>query len=260
MSSRFTFGAADEIAPTWSPDGTRIVFSDNRSGTFDLYEKAATGQGEEKLLVHSDELKIASDWSRDGRYIAYSNQSKETGFDIFILPTFGDRKPITFLKTQFNELLPVFSPDGRFIAYQSNESGRRRSMSRAFRGPAVSGRSRRPEASEPNWRADGKEIVYRAPDQNLMAVEVKTGDSFQAGVPKPLFPARTAPGIARNRYIASARRPAVSHRRSLEARVDDADHRRAELGGRAGQVAVSFQLPDLSRTRESPSPFGRGPG
>jgi Tol biopolymer transport system component len=202
VSSRFTFGAADEIAPVWSPDGTKIVYSDNRTGSFDLYEKAANGQGDEKPLVHSDELKIANDWSRDGRYIAYSNQSKDTGFDIFVLPTFGDRKPIPFLKTSFNELLPVFSPDGRFIAYQSNESGRSEVYVQSFPVPAGKWQVSTAGGLEPKWRADGREIVYRAPDQNLMAVEVKTGDSFQAGVPKPLFPARTAPGLARNRYMA----------------------------------------------------------
>jgi Tol biopolymer transport system component len=202
VSSRFTFGAADEIAPVWSPDGTRIAFSDNRSGSFDLYEKAADGQGEEKLLVRSDDPKYASDWSPDGRYIAYVNQSKDTGFDIFILPTFGDRKPIPFLKTSFNEFWPVFSPDGRYIAYQSNESGRQEVYVQNFPGPGGKWQVSTAGGVEPKWRSDGKEIVYRAPDQNLMAVEVKAGDSFQAGVPKTLFPARTAPGIARNRYVA----------------------------------------------------------
>jgi Tol biopolymer transport system component len=203
VSSRFTFGAADEIGSTWSPDETRIVFSDNRTGSFDLYEKAATGQGEEKLLVHSDENKFASDWSRDGKYIAYANQSKDTGFDIYILPTFGDRKPTPFLKTSFNELWPVFSPDGRYIAYQSNESGRQEVYVQSFPGPGGKWQVSTAGGVEPKWRVDGKEIVYRAPDQNLMAVDVKAGDTFQAGVPKALFPARTAPGIARNRYAAA---------------------------------------------------------
>jgi eukaryotic-like serine/threonine-protein kinase len=203
VSSRFTFGASDEIAPTWSPDGSRIVFSDNRSGTFDLYEKAADGQGEEKLLLHSEDAKYASDWSRDGRYIAYVNQSKDTGFDIYVLPTFGDRKPIAFQKTSFNEFWPVFSPDGRFIAYQSNESGRQEIYVQSFPGPGGKWQVSTAGGVEPKWRADGKEILYRAPDQNLMAVDVKMGDSFQAGVPKVLFPARVSPGIARNRYVAA---------------------------------------------------------
>jgi Tol biopolymer transport system component len=203
VSSRFTFGAADEIGATWSPDETRIVFSDNRSGSYDLYEKAATGQGEEKLLVHSDENKFASDWSRDGKYLAYVNQSKDTGFDIFILPMTGDRKPVPFLKTSFNEFWPVFSPDGRYLAYQSNESGRQEVYVQSFPGPGGKWQVSTAGGVEPKWRADGKEIVYRAPDQNLMAVDVKAGDTFQAGVPKALFPARTAPGIARNRYVAA---------------------------------------------------------
>jgi eukaryotic-like serine/threonine-protein kinase len=203
VSSRFTFGAADEIAPVWSPDATRIVFSDNRSGTYDLYQKFADGQGEEKLLLHSDEDKYPSDWSRDGKYIAYVNQSKDTGFDIFILPTFGEAKPFPFVKTSFNEFWPVFSPDGRFLAYQSNESGRNEVYVQSFPGPGGKWQVSTAGGVEPKWNADGKEIVYRAPDQNLMAVEVKAADSFQAGVPKPLFAARVAPGIARNRYVAA---------------------------------------------------------
>ncbi len=203
VSSRFTFGAADEIAPIWSPDGTRIVFSDNRSGSYDLYEKSADGQGDEKLLLHSDDAKFASDWSRDGRYIAYVNQSKDTGFDIFVVPTFGDRKPMPFQKTSFNEFWPMFSPDGRLIAYQSNESGRQEIYVQSFPGPGGKWQVSTAGGVEAKWRADGKEILYRAPDQNLMAVDVKMGDSFQAGVPKVLFPARVSPGIARNRYVAA---------------------------------------------------------
>jgi Tol biopolymer transport system component/predicted Ser/Thr protein kinase len=204
VSSRFTFGAADEVAPLWSPDGSRIVFSDNRSGTYDLYEKAADGQGEEKLLLHSDELKIANDWSRDGRHIAFASQSKETAFDILLLPTFGDRKPVTFLKTPFVEMWPVFSPDGRFLAYQSNESGRMEVYVQSFPGPGGKWQVSTAGGVEPKWRGDGKELYYRAADQKLMAVEVKAGESFEAGVPRPLFMARVQPGLARNRYTATA--------------------------------------------------------
>jgi Tol biopolymer transport system component len=204
VSSRFTFGAADETAPLWSPDGSRIVFSDNRSGNYELYEKAADGQGEEKLLLHSDELTIANDWSRDGRYIAFASQSKETGFDILLLPTFGDRKPVTFLKTPFRELWPVFSPDGRYLAYQSNESGRAEVYVQSFPGPGGKWQVSTAGGVEPRWRGDGKELYYRALDQKLMVVEVKAGESFEAGVPKPLFMARVQPGLARNRYTATA--------------------------------------------------------
>jgi len=132
------------------------------------------------------------------------NQSKDTGFDIYILPTFGDRKPFAFAKTSFNEFWPVFSPDGRFLAYQSNESGRNEIYVQTFPGPGGKWQVSTAGGAEAKWRGDGKEIQYRALDQNLMAVDVKTDGGFEAGVPKALFPARVQPGIARNRYVAAS--------------------------------------------------------
>ena len=200
VSSRFTFGAGDAFAPLWSPDGRLIVFRQAQ----DLFEKAADGQGEEKLLFKSDELKVACDWTRDGRYIAFQSRGKETTWDIWVLPMFGDRKPIAFLKTQFAELLPVFSPDGRFLAYQSNESGRYEVYVQSFPGPGGKWQISTSGGVEPRWRADGKELYYRAPDQMLMAVEVQAGSSFAAGVPQPLFLGRFDVATVRNRYLPTA--------------------------------------------------------
>ena len=133
VSSRFTFSAGDAICPVWSPDGRRIVF---RAGAgWDLYEKPADGEGQEKPLLQSNEQKLPADFSRDGRYLAYQSRGKETGWDIWALPTFGDGKPFPFLKTRFAEVLPTFSPDGRYLAYQSNESGSAEVYVQSFPGP-----------------------------------------------------------------------------------------------------------------------------
>ncbi|MGE5715689.1 MAG: hypothetical protein ACM369_03475, partial [Acidobacteriota bacterium] len=201
VSSRFTFGAGDAAAPVWSPDGRLVVF---RQG-LDIFEKAAGGQGEEaKILLKSDELKVPTDWTRDGRYIAFQSRGKETNWDIWILPTFGDKKPIAFLKTQFAEALPVFSPDGRFLAYQSNESGRFEIYVQSFPGPGGKWQISASGGVEPRWRADGKELYYRAPDERLMAVAIQTGGSFTAGAPQPLFQGRFDMTPTRNRFLPTA--------------------------------------------------------
>ena len=109
--------------------------SANRNNQFDLFSKSVGGGGQEQLLLRTDEMKFAHSWSQDGRYIAFQSRGKKTGWDIWILPTFGDRKPTLFLQTSFNELRPAFSPDGRWLAYQSNESGRGEIYVQPFPGP-----------------------------------------------------------------------------------------------------------------------------
>jgi len=188
----------------WSPDGGTVVFSSDRDGNFDLFEKPASGEGEEKPLLKNEEMKIASDWSRDGRYIAFSSRAQKTNWDIWVLPTFGDRKPIPVVVGAFLELTPAFSPDGRFIAYQSNESGRPEIYVRSFPGPGGKWQVSTSGGVDPRWRSDGKELFYRALDQKLMAVEIQVAASFQAGIPRPLFPGRTQPGTARNKYLSTA--------------------------------------------------------
>ncbi|HEV2063116.1 MAG TPA: hypothetical protein VGS00_01035, partial [Thermoanaerobaculia bacterium] len=204
VNSRFTFGTGNNISPLWSPDGGTIVFSSDREGNYDLYEKPATGQGEEKLLLKNDEFKFACNWSRDGQYIAYSSAGKKTGWDTWALPTFGDRKPIPVITGSFNEFLPSFSPDGRFIAFVSNESGRPEIYVQTFPGRGGKWQVSTSGGSDASWRGDGKELFYRAADQKLMAVDIQLGSSFQAGIPRALFLARVQPGNARNKYVASA--------------------------------------------------------
>jgi Tol biopolymer transport system component len=180
------------------------VFRSDRNGTIDLFEKPASGQGEDKILFKSDEAKVATGWSRDGRYIAFSSQNAKTGWDCWALPTFGDRKPLPIVARPFTELNPTFSPDTRFVAYQSNESGTQEIYVQSF--PVASGKWQISSTggSDASWRADGKELFYRSADQKLMAVEIQAGETFKAGIPQPLFPARLRSGVARNKYVAAA--------------------------------------------------------
>jgi Tol biopolymer transport system component/predicted Ser/Thr protein kinase len=205
VNSRFTLGPGNNFRPVWSPDGATIVFTSDRGGGGDLYEKTTRGPAEEKLLLHTDEYKSALSWSKDGKYITYASLSPKNRFDLWALPTFGDKKPIPIAVSPFNEVNPALSPDGRYVAYVSNESGRDEIYVQTFPGAGGKWQVSNGGGSDPSWRDDGKEMYYRSPDQKLMAVEVHTvGADFQAGVPRALFPIQIRPGNPRNKYAPSA--------------------------------------------------------
>jgi Tol biopolymer transport system component len=196
VSTRFTFDPARDANPVWSPDGTQIVFTSSRKGLFDLYRKPASGAGEDQLLLQSNESKYPQDWARDGRFLLYAVISKNSGSDLWVLPASGgapgEGKPAPFLATPFSENHGQFSPDGRWVAYTSNESGGSDVYVRAF--PASSDGGGKWQVSnaggrQPRWRRDSKELFYFSLDDKLMSVEVSAGLTFKAGVPKPLFAA-----------------------------------------------------------------------
>jgi serine/threonine protein kinase len=189
--SRFTFDPANEIAPVWSPDGSRIVFASNRDGVAHIYQKMANGTGNDEVLFKATDPTGPHDWSPDGKFILFGVLSPKTNVDIWLLPLFGDQKPASFIQTEFTETQGRFSPDERWVAYTSNESGSYQVYVRSFPTSGGKWQVSTGGGAQPQWRHDGKELFYLAPDRNVMAVEVNgTGPTFVPGVPKPLFEAR----------------------------------------------------------------------
>src|SRR3990172_8928900 len=166
-TSRFTSNPAADFFPVWSPDGNRIVFSSTRvAGGNDLFRKMSSGAGEEELLLRSGATNVATDWSADGRFILYQALDPRTNYDLWALPVEADRKPIVLLQTAFSEGEGRLSPDGRWLAYTSDESGRPEVYVRAFLRPGGSQLISTSGGRQPMWRRkDGKELFYILPDR-----------------------------------------------------------------------------------------------
>ncbi|HEY6050449.1 MAG TPA: protein kinase, partial [Thermoanaerobaculia bacterium] len=194
---RFTYSAGAEFAPVWSPDGRQIVFAhDPGNGSVRLRLKKLGDTGDGDDLLAPTNFQIPHDWSSDGRFIVYTDDDPKTHNDIWILPMDGDRKPNPFLKTSFEESDARMSPDERFIAYVSDESGRSEVYVATF--PTGAGRRRVSVqgGSQPRWRRDGRELFFLAADARLMAVPVRAGEPMDLGAPVPLF---RSPTTASNR-------------------------------------------------------------
>jgi Tol biopolymer transport system component len=145
--------------------------------------------------VESDQDKAVTDWSADGRFILYFSLDPQTSWDLWVLPLQGDRKPFIFLKTDFDERAARFSPDGRWVAYHSNESGRFEIYVRPFPGPGGQWQVSTAGGIYPNWAPNGRELYYVAPDGSLMATPIAAnGAAITPGRPQELFRARIVGG------------------------------------------------------------------
>ncbi len=192
LRTRFTFDPAIDRFSVWSPDGSRVVFGSSRTGQYDIYVKPAGGAGTEELLLTRPRVNLyPTDWSPDGQFVMFFNSDPKTGNDLWVLPMTGERKPVPFMVTIFNETDGRFSPDGKWIAYVSNESGADQVYVAPFPGPGGKWQVSTAGGSRPFWRGDGREIVYLAADDRLMATQVNTrGANFEAGATRALFDAK----------------------------------------------------------------------
>ena len=197
---RFTLNPGLDTSPLWSSDGTRIVFSSSRDGGQDLFDKAASSAGDDRPLASAEPKmpKLPLGWSSDGQLLLYSTRHPKTGLDLWALPMAGDRKPVPVWVTPFDETAGQFSPDGRWLAYQSNQSKPVHIYVRPYRGAggpwevstATGG------GSQPRWRPDAKELFYVGLDGRLMAVPIAVGTDGQLdpGAPVALFRTQLASG------------------------------------------------------------------
>ena len=208
--SRFTFDPANDADAIWSPDGSRMVFSSSRKGAYDLFVKPTTGSGAEEVLIASNQNKVATDWSPDGRLLLYRSNDPKMSYDIWALPMDDkNAKPIPVVQTNFDERDAQFSPDGKWIAYQSNESGRFEIYVQPFGRTGSKLQVSTSGGAQVRWRRDGKELFYVALDGRLMAVPMtlpSTGNAAEAGTPVPLFPTHIGGAVQsplKHQYIVS---------------------------------------------------------
>jgi Tol biopolymer transport system component len=206
--TRLTTASTPDISPVWSPDGSRIVYSGRQKDGFDLAEIPATGTGRESVVFSGPVAEVPLDWSRDGRHVLFRSQfDPKTSVDIWALPMQGERTPFPVAQTVADEGVGSFSPDGRWVAFESNESGRYEIYVQSFPTAAA-----RPIVStggglQPRWAPDGKEIYYIAPDGRLMSVQLRfspDGRTVAPAPPVPLFLARvstTSVGGSRHEYL-----------------------------------------------------------
>jgi len=205
-SSRFSFEPSNDCCPVWSGDGSRIYFVSGAGGGHgDIFQKLASGAGGQEPIFRSNEDKELDDVTRDGRFLAYTTTDSLGRIDIWILPLTGERKPTRLVEGPFSKGQARFSPDGHFIAYASDETGKSDIYVVTFPTPTGKWQVSTNGGMQPRWRSDGKEIYYLAPTSKIMAVPVKAdGSTFEAGMPADLFETGLSGLGVRNHYTVSA--------------------------------------------------------
>jgi Tol biopolymer transport system component len=188
LKTRFTFDPAEDLSPAWAPDSRTVYFASNPKGRQDVYRKAIEGAGEVELVYSGEPGTQPASVSPDGRILLVNRSADATRTDIWGLPLEPKAEPKVFRLTEFAEVAGSFSPDGRWVAYFSNESGEYEVYVAPFPGPGRRWQVSTKSGAYPQWRADGREIVYIQADGQLMSAEVGAeGDSFRVGAVTPLF-------------------------------------------------------------------------
>jgi Tol biopolymer transport system component len=188
VRTRFTFDPPNDNGPLWSPDGSRVAFGSSREGRWGIFARALSAAATEETLLLSAGAVIPLSWSPDGRTLVYRSTSPATREDLWLLPLDGDRRPRPLLADRFNENEACFSPDGRWVVYQSTESGQTEIYAMPYPGPGRKWQVSTAGGFVPQWRRDGREILYQTADQKLMAVEIAEVDGgLRIGAPRPLF-------------------------------------------------------------------------
>jgi len=188
-SSRFTFGRGFVENPAWSPDGRSLAYDSAPEGPDELFIKPSDGSAGEQSLYQSPVMfKHPTGWSFDGRYVVFESLDASTGFDVWVVPTGGDRKASVYLHGPFNERWASISPDGRWMAYASDESGRYEVYVQSFPTPGSKHQVSLEGGAYPTWSKDGRELQFAAADGvTLMSVDVQSGAEFHSGTPHTLF-------------------------------------------------------------------------
>jgi Tol biopolymer transport system component len=187
VSTRLHSGPIDENHPVWSSDASRVLYRSDRKGPPDIYEITLGAPGSEREVLAEPGVQQPEDSSRDGRFLAYCNNFQAAASEIWLLPLSGDRKPVRWLQTHSAERSPRFSPDGRWIAYESDESGDPEIYVALTDGGGEKQRLSPAGGRLPRWRRDGRELCYVTPDGSLVSIPIAPGTRFQASAPVQLF-------------------------------------------------------------------------
>jgi Tol biopolymer transport system component len=189
-STRLTSGQVDENAPVWTPDGSRLFFRIDAHGPPDIAQMVVGSPGSDRPLLTQPGVQQPEDVSRDGRRLVFLENAATTA-DIWLMSLDGEPRPTPWLRSAFNERNPRFSPDGRWIAYDSDESGTREIYVALTDGAGEKKRISPSGGKAPRWRRDGRELLYVAPDDSLVSVPITLGANLQAGTGAPLFRVET---------------------------------------------------------------------